>query len=98
MTPASSVPPAASPRTSNEFIEKQLDERILLIEQEFNADAICYNGPLLFGVDDALRPLVEKKSAQTPHQSNLVFLLTTDGGYIEPVQRRRPATSPLHSD
>jgi membrane-bound ClpP family serine protease len=76
-----------SPRSSNEFIEQQLDERILLLEDEFNADAICLNGPLLFGVDDALRPLVESKHASAPQRSSLVFLITTDGGYIEPVQR-----------
>lgn len=88
MTPiaASPVPPSP-PRSSNEFIEQQLDDRIVLLENEFNADAICLNGPLLFGVDDALRPLVEAKQAQSPQRPNLVFLITTDGGYIEPVHR-----------
>ena len=87
MTPTSSMPLFASPRSANEFIEQQLDQRIVLIENEFNADAICFNGPLLFGVDDVLRNLVEKKHAQNPQHANLVFLLTTEGGYIEPVQR-----------
>lgn len=84
---ASLTPTVASPRSANEFIEQQLDERILRIENEFNADALCFNGPLLLGVDDFLRNIVETKHTQAPLRDNLVVLITTEGGYIEPVQR-----------
>ena len=82
-----SAPSATSPRGANEFIEKQLDDRLESIENEFNADALCFNGPLLLGVDDILRNIVEKKHSQEPKRHSLVVLLTTEGGYIEPVQR-----------
>ena len=82
-----SAPGLTSPRGANEFIEKQLDERLERIENEFNADALCFNGPLLLGVDDILRNIVEKKHDQEPKRTRLVVLLTTEGGYIEPVQR-----------
>lgn len=82
-----STPSLTSPRGANEFIEKQLDDRLEKIENEFHADALCFNGPLLLGVDDILRNFVEKKHGQEPRRTNLVVLLTTEGGYIEPVQR-----------
>lgn len=83
-TPSASL---TSPRSSNEFIEQQLDNRIELIEGHFQADALNFNGPLLFGVDDILRIHVEKKHSQPPQRDRLVVLLTTDGGYIEIVHR-----------
>ena len=86
-TPIATSTTAIASRNSNEFIEKQLDHLITRIEEEFEADAICFNGPLLLGVDDILRNIVEKKSTQQPIRPNLVVLITTEGGYIEPVQR-----------
>ena len=75
------------PRTANDFIEQQLDDRILEIEGRHGADAISFCGPIVFGVDDILRIAVEKKHKQRPRRNKLVILLTTLGGYIEVVQR-----------
>lgn len=76
-----------SPRSANEFIEQLLDERIKQIESAYKADAICFTGPIIFGVDDVIRTAVEAKWAEPPTRKKLVFLLTTAGGYIEVVQR-----------
>ena len=78
---------ASLPRNANEFIEQQLDCRIRAIEEKFDADAISFTGPLLFGVDDIVRTAVEEKSNEKPHREKLVVILTTGGGYIEVVQR-----------
>jgi Serine dehydrogenase proteinase len=87
-TPApspSSAPPV--PATANEFIEQQLDERLRSIEAAFSSHALTFCGPLYAGVDDILRTAVEKKCQQPPVFPKLVVLLTTNGGYLEPVQR-----------
>ncbi len=77
------------PATANEFIEQQLDDRLHEIETAFGGvHALSMNCPLLVGVDDILRKIVEKKSGGkgTPCEK-LVVVLTTTGGYIETVQR-----------
>jgi hypothetical protein len=74
------------PQNANEFIEQELDERMRAIEDCFNADAFAFNGPLLFRVDDVVREVVERKAAAHVHEK-MVVVLTTDGGYIEVVQR-----------
>lgn len=79
--------PTQVPANANDFIEQQLDDRVLTIEREFVADAIAFSGPLIFGVDDLLRPCIEKKCKAKPLREKLVFIVTTDGGYIEVVHR-----------
>ena len=44
------------------------------------------SGDLLAGVDDAIRGVIESKAKGTTHDK-LVVVLTTGGGYIEPVKR-----------
>ena len=75
------------PVTANEFVEHQLHERLRTIENIFQAHALSFSGPLLIGVDDILRTRIEKQCAQIPASQKLVVLLTTGGGYLEPVQR-----------
>ena len=90
MDNASSSPlssPRTSARSANEFIEQQLDERIERIEAEYRAHAICFNGPIVAGVDDIIRKAVERRRDLPPPRNRLVVLLTTGGGYIEVVQR-----------
>ena len=72
---------------ANEFIEQQLHQRLRQIERAFSAHAMSLSGPLVLGVDDILRPAVEKKHRQKPSRDKLVVILTTLGGYIEVVQR-----------
>lgn len=73
--------------SANEFIEQQLDDRISMIEDAFDAHAITFCGGIWGGVDDLIRLAVEKKSQQEPDRKKLVVVLTTEGGYIEVVQR-----------
>ena len=56
------------------------------METQLDADAISYSGDLLAGVDDAIRGIIEPKAQATKH-GRLAVLLTTGGGYIEPVKR-----------
>ncbi len=84
---ADSPPSAPIPVTANEFVEQQLHERLRAVESIFKAHALSFSGPLYLGVDDILRTMVEKKCGQVPASRKLVILLTTTGGYLEPVQR-----------
>jgi len=85
--PTSSNDDTPVPATANEFIEQQLNERLRAVEMAFTGHALAFCGPLYVGVDDILRTAVEKKCQQPPIHQKLVVLLTTNGGYLEPVQR-----------
>jgi len=79
------MPPAplpVLPRSANEFIQQQLDERIKTIEDVYTAHAIGFAGPILFGVDDVIRIAVEQRHSQPPARRKLVVLLTTTGGSL----------------
>ncbi|HTV81607.1 MAG TPA: hypothetical protein VME18_03065 [Acidobacteriaceae bacterium] len=82
--PVSTSVPAV---TANEYVEQQLRERLEKIEEQFQAHALTFNGPLYRKTDDYLRIVVEKRCAQTNPSRKLVILLTTGGGYLDPVQR-----------
>ena len=71
---------------ANDFIERQLDDRIRCLQKRFDGDVISYVGGLVDGVDDAIRRVVETK-ALSHDRSKLVVALTTTGGYIETVAR-----------
>jgi hypothetical protein len=78
--------PLAAPN-ANEYIEAQLDLCIASIENELNADALSFTGPLFGGVDDIIRLAVEQKHDKQSNRRKLAVILTTTGGYIEVVQR-----------
>jgi len=75
------------PTSADGFVEQQLDERILAIEKAFDADALCIVGTLLYGIDDLIRVMIEALRVRNQQRDRLVVLLTTDGGYLEPVHR-----------
>ena len=77
----------ALPVTANEFVEEQLHERLRALEQAFESHALSLSGPLYLGVDDILRTRIEKSCKKQPASNKLVVVLTTGGGYLEPVQR-----------
>lgn len=76
-----------TPANTNEFVEQQLDDRLDQIEQHFSADALVFNGGIVFGVDDITREAVENRKKEDSGRDRLVVLLSTGGGYIEVVQR-----------
>lgn len=73
--------------SANQFIEQQLDLRIKEVERAFGAHALCLYGPIYFGIDDFIRAAVEARVKAKPESDRLIVILTTDGGYIEVVQR-----------
>jgi len=75
------------PRSANQFIEQQLDERILALENELSCAVMAFSGPLLWGVDDVIRDAIEAKRTDNPSMVKLAVILTTTGGYAEVVQR-----------
>lgn len=79
--------PNLVPTSADEFVQQQLDGRLLAIEEAFDADALCISGTLLYGVDDLVRTIVEELRARAEPRDRLVVLLTTDGGYLQPVHR-----------
>ncbi|MCL0088735.1 hypothetical protein M1N87_02865 [Dehalococcoidia bacterium] len=48
---------------------------------------MAFTGPLVGGVDDAIRDVIEEKRQQSRDQTKLTIVVTTMGGYIEVVQR-----------
>jgi hypothetical protein len=80
---------SSKPKSGNagDFIEHQLDLRLRAIEDDFTADAVAFNGPLILGVDDIVRNAIEKMGNARPKRPKLAILLTTPGGYIETVHR-----------
>lgn len=78
---------SSAPSNTNEFIERQLDERLESLEQAFQADVLCFVGPLYPGVDDLFRIEIENLRLRSGAQSRLAVMLTTTGGLIETVQR-----------
>jgi len=76
-----------SPSNTNEFIEQQLDERIEKLGCEFGGQALSLTGPIFSRVDDLIRDVVEKIASNGDCRSKLLVLLTTQGGYIETVER-----------
>lgn len=75
------------PTSANEFIEQQLDQRLLALESAFDADGLTIAGDLIAGVDDLIRTVVDHLRERGTGRSRLAVILTTNGGYIETVQR-----------
>jgi len=71
-------------RTANQCVEGQIDEFAQSLETCLDMDLLTYLGPLLYGADSILRKLVEARAARRP---NLMMMLETSGGYVEPVRR-----------
>jgi len=84
---ATEFPVTPMPTTANEFIEQQLSERLAALGVAFDSDPLCIFGVLFSGVDDLIRTVIEDMQQQDGSHNRLAVILTTDGGYIEPVQR-----------
>lgn len=74
------------PLTANDFIEHQLSERIRALGALLDSDAVALHGPIVSAVDSVVRNVIEDLHRRTGQRS-LTVLLTTDGGFIEVVQR-----------
>jgi hypothetical protein len=75
---------------ANEFIEDELRRRLRQIEEDRNAHALCFSGPIYSPADNFVRDLLEAhqdNSTGDQKSDSLVVILTTPGGQVEPVQR-----------
>lgn len=73
--------------SADEFIVQHLDERLKVLEDAFEADALSVVGLLATPLDDQLRMMVEDLRQRSDSRDRLVVIVTTEGGYIETVQR-----------
>ena len=69
---------------ANTIVEEQLNELAVKLEDCFSADVLGYIGSLLVGADELIRDGIE---AIHPKRDRLLFLLETNGGFIETVER-----------
>lgn len=69
---------------ANLIIERQLDDLAKDLEKQCNADVLAYIGSLLVGADELIRDGIE---SITPKKDRLLFVLETNGGFIETVER-----------
>jgi serine dehydrogenase proteinase len=76
----------ANPKNSNEFIEQQLHGRAEAMGKAFNSDILAFYGPLIGGVDDHIRSVIEDMRRGSQRRT-LTVVVSTLGGYIEVVQR-----------
>jgi ClpP class serine protease len=75
------------PGNANDFIEQKLDEYLVQLGDELQADALAFAGGIIFGVDDAVRGCVEELKRTNTGRAKLAVVLTTGGGYIEVAAR-----------
>lgn len=77
----------ATARTANEFVEQQLTARAETVGSAFGSHVLAFSGPLVFGVDEIIRHVVEDHLRRGPRNRSLTVMVSTLGGYIEVVQR-----------
>lgn len=76
------------PMSADEFIRQQLDNLARKLQLCFDGcHMLSLAGDIVFGVDDIIRDAVEFRKSQGPPCDKLTMLVTTDGGFIEVVQR-----------
>lgn len=75
------------PRGANAAVEDLLDDHLRAIEVSFDADGLAIYGPIDFGLDDAVRNVVEVSKAKKDSREHLVVLIDTDGGFLDVVNR-----------
>lgn len=71
-------------RSSNYFVEKQLDACAQNIQRRLQGDLLAFVGPIQGGVDDLIRGAIDSIS---PKKDRLIVILETPGGYAEVTQR-----------
>lgn len=69
---------------ANDLIEGQLDLRAEELEKQLNSDTLTFFGPIVYGMDDAIRDALEARESKQEH---LAVILETSGGYIEVAER-----------
>jgi hypothetical protein len=75
---------AGVPVGANQLVQEKLTQHLGAMEKILEADCLTYVGPIVFGIDDAIRDAVEGISGK---RKKLVFLLETGGGFAETARR-----------
>lgn len=70
--------------TADDVVQKALADRLLALETYMKSDVFFYCGPIVYGTDKVIRDAVETMKKR---RNKLLFILETNGGYIEVVQR-----------
>jgi ClpP class serine protease len=70
--------------SANQLIEERLTHHLETIERVLRVDCLTYVGPIIFGVDDAIRDAVE---AIPRKRDKLALILETAGGFAETARR-----------
>lgn len=79
---------AALPQNANDFIERALDGRAQALMETFESDVLGLCAPMVYPLDGVVRNTIESMGPKRRNRrKKLVVVLTTDGGYIEVVQR-----------
>lgn len=68
-------------------IQELLHERLLALENYFNADSIFFYGAINDGLDKPFRDLIEELKANSNSREILLIILNTPGGSAETVER-----------
>ncbi len=66
------------------YVLQELDRLAEQVETRLNADVMCMEGPLLYGMDQMVREALDARSEK---RQSLAILLGTDGGVVEVVER-----------
>lgn len=69
---------------SNEIMEEQLRKRAKALESELKGDLLFFNGPITTPSDDLIKGAIESENNKF---DKLIFILETQGGYIETAKR-----------
>lgn len=72
--------------TADEVVQSRLDELLGEVAIAFGGDALVWWGPIIDGVDAAVRRVVEARR-KSDQSKILTILLTTNGGLVEVVHR-----------
>src|SRR5262249_44304747 len=71
-------------RPVDSCVQRELNTLLKVIEDKLNADIITMVGPITFGVEVALKTVVQMKNNK---RANVGIILDTPGGVVEVVER-----------
>lgn len=68
-------------------VKETLKQRVIEIEQDFDADVIFYYGPIYPSVQRSFRDFIEQLKAEADTRSRLVVFINSPGGSAETVEK-----------
>ena len=68
-------------------VKETLKQRVIEIEQDFDADVIFYYGPIYPSVQRAFRDFIEQLKAEADTKDRLVVVINSPGGSAETVEK-----------